>query len=176
MTTNMTTNEHHPVETEVREEIVKGNVPGGVGHMAMPVERREWVQVVHDEEGEHRERVVEDIGAERRLILAKVVQFLYLITGLLELGLGLRVLLKLIAANPASPFVQLVYGATELFVWPFLGLTITPTASNGMMLEVSTFFAMLVYVVLAWGVVQILYLIFAPASLRSVSVYHRGRS
>lgn len=172
----MTTNEYHPMETAVREEIVKSNMPAASGNMAVPVERREWVQVVHDEDGEHRERVVEDIGAERRLILAKVVQFLYLVTGLLEMGLGLRVLLKLIVANPASPFVRLIYGATELFVWPFQGLTVTPTARNGMMLEVSTFFAMLVYAVAAWGVVKILYLIFAPASSRSVSVYHRGRN
>src|SRR5690606_16636910 len=96
------------------------------------------VQVVRDANGEYREHVVEDVGTERRLILDKAAQFIYLVTGLLELGLGLRVLLKLIAANPASPFAQLVYGVTDLLVWPFQGLTVTPTTSNGMVLEIST--------------------------------------
>ena len=165
------TSEHFPVETEVREEIVRTNAPG-----VLPVEQHERVQVVYQADGEHRERVVEDIGTENRLILEKVVQFIYLITGLLELALGLRVLLKLIAANPASPFAQLVYMVTDLFVWPFQGLTITPTAGNGMTLELSTFFAMLIYAVAAWGMAKILYLLFSPTSSRSVSVYHRGRS
>lgn len=165
------TSEHYPVETEVREEIVRENVSGTV-----PVEQHERIQVVHRADSEHRERVVEDVGTENRLILEKVVQFIYLVTGLLELSLGLRVLLKLIAANPASPFAQLVYTVTDLFVWPFQGLTVTPTAGNGMTLELSTFFAMLIYGVAAWGVAQILYLLFSPTRSRSISVYHRGRS
>lgn len=169
----MTTNDYRPIHREVREEVVKDNVSGTVGNVVTPVERREHVQVVRDAEGEHREHIVEDVGTERRLILDKFVQFIYLITGLLELGLGLRILLKLIAANAANPFAQLVYGVTDLFVWPFQGLTITPTASNGMTLEISTFFAMVIYAVAAWGLVKILYLLFSPSSSRSVSVYHR---
>jgi hypothetical protein len=170
------TNEHYPVETEVHEEIVRDNVPSVVDGNAVPVEQHERLQVVRRGDSEHRERVVEDVGMENRLILEKIVQFIYLITGLLELALGLRVLLKLIAANPASPFAQLVYMVTDLFVWPFQGLTVTPTAGNGMALELSTFFAMLIYAVAAWGIAKLLYLIFSPTSSRSVSVYHRGRS
>ena len=169
----MTTNEYR--STEVREEIVQGNRSSLNGELGTPIDRRERVEITRDAEGEHRERIVEDIGNERRLILSKVSQFIYLLTGLLELGLGLRILLKLIAANPASPFARFVYGATELFVWPFQGLTATPAASNGMMLEISTFFAILVYAVATWGVVQILYLLFSPSSSRSVSVYHHDR-
>ncbi|MBK9052718.1 MAG: YggT family protein [Chloroflexi bacterium] len=169
----MATNDYR--STEVREEIVRDNRANFDGELGMPIDRRERVEVTRDAEGEYREHVVEDVGNERRLILAKVSQFVYLLTGLLELGLGLRVLLKLIAANPASPFARLVYGATELFVWPFQGLTVTPAASNGMTLEISTFFAMVVYAVAAWGLVQILYLLFSPSSSRSVSVYHHDR-
>ena len=164
------TSEHY-VETEVREDVVRDNALG-----AVPREQHERVEVVRQPDGEHREHIVQDVGTENRLILEKFVQFIYLVTGLLELALGLRVLLKLIAANPASPFAQMVYMVTDLFVWPFQGLTVTPTAGNGMTLELSTFFAMLIYAVAAWGLAKILYLLFSPTSSRSVSVYHRGRS
>ncbi|MCL4868117.1 MAG: YggT family protein [Anaerolineae bacterium] len=169
----MTTHEDRSIE--VREEIIQENQPGFGDELGISVDRRERVEVVRDAGGERRERIVEDYGSERRMLLAKVARFIYLLTGMLQLGLGLRILLKLIAANPSNPFARLVYGVTELFVWPFQGLTVTPMAENGMILEINTFFAMLVYTVAAWGVVQIMYLIFSPATARSISVYHQDR-
>ncbi len=56
------------------------------------------------------------------------------LTGLIMLAfvilngmIALRFLLKLLAANPASPFAQLIYFFTAPFLWPFQGLLYTPT-------------------------------------------------
>jgi hypothetical protein len=157
----------HNSSTEVSEEIVQSSGPD--------VDRRERVQVVRDAEGVREERVVEDIGAERRSILSKVNQFIWLATGILEALIGMRFLLKLIAANPNSPFAAIIYNITDLFLWPFLNLTVSPAASNGMVLEINALIAMIVYALLAWALTKFIYLIFTPSRSRSVSVYQRDR-
>ena len=96
-------------------------------------ERREEVRVVRDEGVEREERVVENVGAERRAVVNKVTNFIWLLAGILEAFIGLRFLLKLIAANPNAPFVSLVYRVTDLFLWPFAGITAAPSA-NGLVL------------------------------------------
>lgn len=140
------------------------------------VSRREQVRVVRDASGEHREQIVENVGAERRIKLAKAAQFIWLATGLVEAMIGLRIILKLIAANPNTPFAQLTYNFTDLFLWPFAGLTVTPTAANGITLELSSFIALVVYAVATWALVKVLYLIFTPSASRSISIYDQYRS
>lgn len=155
---------------EIEEEIVEDSG----SDLGAPVERHERVEVVRDVDGERRERIVEDVGAERRTQLSKATAFIWLLAGLLEGLIGLRFLLKLIAANPNAPFARLVYGFTDLFLWPFQGLTATP-AANGMVLEISSLIAMVVYAVLAWAFVKLLQLVFLPSRSRSVSVYRRDQ-
>ena len=163
---------YHDNTVEVKERVVQENIPGPDGLPVSAIDRREHTEVVRDAGGERHERVVEDVGAERRTIVAKLVQFIWLGTGILEFLILLRMLLKLIAANPNSAFTQLVYGFTDLFLWPFNALISSPTAGNGMVLELSSFIALLVYAVAAWGVVQLIRIFAAPTKSRSVSVYH----
>jgi hypothetical protein len=105
-----------------------------------------------------REEVVVDEVAERRTLLYRVSQFIWLIAGMLETLLGLRVFLKLIGANPEAGFSRMVYGLSELFVWPFNSLTITPVYGN-MALDINTMIAMVIYAILALIVVQGLWLV-----------------
>ncbi len=137
------------------------------------VERRERVQVHQDHDSEYRSTVVDEVGATRRAYLSKAIQMIWLLAGILETLIGLRFMLKLIAANPGNPFARFVYGLTDLFLWPFAGLTVTPAADNGMVLEISSLIAMIVYAVVAWAVVRLLYLVFNPAARRSVTVYEK---
>jgi hypothetical protein len=134
--------------------------------------RREEVRVVRDHDGEHSERVVENFGAERRAMMNKVSGLIWLAGGLLEALIGMRFLLKLIAANPDTPFVSLIYSLSDLFLWPFAGLTATP-AANGMVLEISSLVAMLVYAILTWAAVRLFWLLFSPTESRRVSVHRR---
>ncbi len=96
---------------------------------------------------------------ERRIFTFKATQVVWLLLGIFEALLALRFVLKLIGANPASPFAVVLYGFTGLFLFPFTGLIGTP-AAGGMVLEVSTLIAMLVYGLIAWAVERIIFVIF----------------
>jgi len=96
---------------------------------------------------------------EDRMFIVKLMQLIWLLFGILEALIGLRVVLKLIAANPASPFAALVYNMSYLFVWPFTGLTRTP-AAEGMVLEIPSIIAMFVYALMAWAVVKLIWILF----------------
>jgi hypothetical protein len=96
---------------------------------------------------------------ERRIFTFKATQLIWLFLGILEGLLALRFVLKLIAANPASPIAAVIYGFTNLFLLPFAGLTATPSA-GGMVLELSTLIAMVVYGLIAWAIERIVWVIF----------------
>jgi len=96
---------------------------------------------------------------EQRIFSFKITQLIWLLLGILEALIALRIGLKLIGANPDSPIVALIYGFTYLFLFPFAGMTATPSA-GGMVLELSSFFAMGIYALIAWAVERIVWLIF----------------
>ena len=101
----------------------------------------------------------QESGQEQRLFSFKATQWIWLILGVLEVLIGLRVVLKLIAANPESPFAAFIYNASAIFLFPFAALVGTP-ASGGMVLEISSIIAMLVYALLAWGIERIIWVSF----------------
>jgi uncharacterized protein YggT (Ycf19 family) len=89
------------------------------------------------------------------------------ITGLIQLAfiildglIGIRFLLKLMAANPANPFAQLVYFITAPFLWIFQGITYTPTL-GGIQIELFSLIAMVVYALVGWIIVQLIWLLFS---------------
>ena len=96
---------------------------------------------------------------ERQIFTFKATQLVWLVFGILEALLALRFVLKLIGANPDSPFAVALYGFTNLFLFPFTGLTGTP-AAGGMVLEFTTVIAMVVYGLIAWGLERIIWVIF----------------
>ncbi|MBI5934128.1 MAG: YggT family protein [Chloroflexi bacterium] len=96
---------------------------------------------------------------EQRIFTFKATQLIWLFLGILEAMIALRIGLKLIAANPESPIVALIYGFTNLFLFPFAGMTVTPSA-GGMVLELSSLFAMAIYALIAWAVERIVWVIF----------------
>ena len=92
------------------------------------------------------------------------------IIGLIQLGfvilcgmIGLRFILKLMAANPASPFAQFVYFFTAPFLWPFQGITYTPTFA-GIEIEFFSLIAIAVYILIAWIITRLIWLLFARSS------------
>lgn len=131
---------------------------------------REIVKEERYSDPAHRERIVEDIDVnqEQRIQVYRFTQLIWLLFGILEALLGLRIVLKLIAANSANPFANLVFNITQLFIWPFQGLTATPQA-GGMVLEISTLIAMLVYAIVGWALVKLSWiLLYNPTSRRVV--------
>src|SRR5512145_1613661 len=86
---------------------------------------------------------------ELRIFTFKATQLVWLGFGILETLIALRILLKLIAANPASPIAVLIYGFTDLFLFPFVGLTATPAVGG-----------MVVYALIAWAIERTIWVIF----------------
>jgi hypothetical protein len=133
-----------------------------------PVDEHEHVYVSPERE----ERIVHDVAAEQRMGLARITQLIWLVAMVIEALIGIRILLKLIAANPNSGFAALIYGITDLFLLPFFGLTITPSA-NGVVLEIPSIIAMLVYALFFWGLVKVIWLLFVQPRARTVTTYER---
>lgn len=135
------------------------------------VDRKEHIQIDHLRgKGTVRREKVEDVGRERQAIVARAVQILWLAVTALEILLGARLVLKLMAANPNVPFARFIYEASAWFLGPFRGLTITPSA-NGIVFEIPTIIAMATYVLAGWLIVKLIWLVFKPASQRSVRTY-----
>jgi len=112
-------------------------------------------------------------GREQRIATFKATQLIWLSLGLLEVLLALRVVFKLIAINADNLFASILYFVTGIFVAPFASLTGAPALGN-MVLEISTIIAMIVYLLIAWGLERIVYVLFyrprGPVSVRQTIV------
>src|SRR6185369_15173433 len=79
---------------------------------------------------------------------------IYFIFGLLDVLLAFRLVLKLTGASAASGFVRLIYTLTAIFILPFEGIfhrAVAPGIETASVFEPSTLVAMIVYILLAWG-------------------------
>jgi YggT family protein len=118
-----------------------------------------------------------EAGQEQRVATFKATQLIWLLVGLLEAGIALRFVFKLIGVNAANSFATLLYSVTDLFVAPFASLTGAP-AAGGMVLEISSIIAMIVYLLIGWAMERIVYVLFyrprgGPVSVRQTVVADR---
>ena len=103
--------------------------------------------------------VQQESDREGRIFTFKVMQLIWLLLGILEVLIALRIGLKLISANPVNPIVAFIYGFTFLFLFPFAGMIASPS-SGSIVLELSSVFAMLVYALIAWALQRTVWLLF----------------
>jgi hypothetical protein len=86
-------------------------------------------------------------------------RIVYYVLGILEVLLLFRFLFKLLGANPNSAFISFVYTLSNVFLAPFNGI-FRPFVTEGIetraVFEPATIIAMLVYAVLAYGIVRFL--------------------
>ena len=87
--------------------------------------------------------------------LYRVTRIVWYLFYLVEVILLFRLVLRLLGANAGAGFSQLIYGISLPLVAPFQ-LVFRPSAVSGSVLEWSTLLAMLVYWVIAWGIVKLL--------------------
>ena len=83
---------------------------------------------------------------------------IYFLFGALEVLLAFRLVLKLMGASLASMFVGLIYGLSGIFILPFEGIFrrwFSQGVETTSVLEPSTIVAIIVYAVLAWGIVKL---------------------
>ncbi|MCT7983690.1 YggT family protein [Laspinema sp. A4] len=105
---------------------------------------------------EEEERRVAEV--RRRLALSKTNQVIYYLMGALGVLLILRVVLRLLGANPANQFAGFIYALSSPFVTPFETLFTTPSFGNSAF-EFNALIAIAVYGLLTWLVIRLLELI-----------------
>ena len=86
--------------------------------------------------------------------LYRGTQVVWYILGILEVLLAFRFILKLLAANPSAGFSEFIYGITYVFAAPFLNV-FKRTAVEGSIFEWTTLLAMLVYWLIAIGIIKL---------------------
>lgn len=105
-----------------------------------------------------RETVVRDHVGSEVTSSQTVERLVYFFFGALEILLAFRLILKLAGASMGSTFVSLIYSLTGIFILPFEGIFrrgFTQGIETTSVLEPSTLVALIVYAVLAWGVVKL---------------------
>jgi len=89
----------------------------------------------------------------------KARKIVYYILGVLEVLFAFRLVFKLLGANPQSPFVSFIYSVSQAFLSPFSGIfrsTTTKGIEAQSVLEPATIIAMIVYAIIAWGLVKLI--------------------
>lgn len=141
----------------------------------VPADREEYVEEVVTPTQVQQRHVVRDDAAENAANVSRVNQVLWLMFGVILSLIAVRVILKLIGANPAAFFAQMIYGVTDVFLWPFAGITTDP-AMGAFQFELSSIIAMIVYALVAWGITKLVWILFyRPRTTSSTTVYRERR-
>ena len=91
--------------------------------------------------------------------ILKAKKIVYYILGVLEVLFAFRLVFKLLGANPQSPFVSFIYTVSQAFLSPFSGIfrsAVTKGLEAQSVLEPMTLIAMVVYAIVAWGIVKLI--------------------
>lgn len=100
-----------------------------------------------------------NIPVKRQASNSQTIEYLiYFLFGILEVLLAFRLVFKLIGASLSSAFVGLIYSLSGIFILPFEGIFrrgFAEGVETTSVFEPSTLVAIIVYVVLAWGIVKL---------------------
>ena len=89
----------------------------------------------------------------------KIKKTVYYVLGVLEVLFAFRLIFKLLGANPGSPFVSFIYTLSGIFIAPFNGIfrsAVTEGIETKSVLEPTTIIAMIVYALIAYGMVRLI--------------------
>lgn len=102
-----------------------------------------------------RESVVvrEDTTVSSNTLVRRAIWY---IIGFINILLLLRIVLLLLAANRENGFVSFIYTVSELFAMPFYGIFSYTPAYGSSVFEVSSAFAIFIYLLIGWGITKLL--------------------
>ena len=98
----------------------------------------------------------------------KTRKIVYYILGVLEVLFTFRLIFKLLGANPQSPFVSFIYTLSQVFIAPFSGIfrsEVTKGFETQSVLEPTTIIAMIVFAIVAWGVIKLIEISKSPQNM-----------
>jgi hypothetical protein len=90
----------------------------------------------------------------QEVIFGRIASVVWFITFVILSIILLRFVMLLINANEQNSFVSWIYGTSEFFVRPFLGITNDPSF-NGAVFEINSLIAMLIYMLIIYGILQL---------------------
>ncbi|HEY9762618.1 MAG TPA: YggT family protein [Trichocoleus sp.] len=126
------------------------------------IEQQQQRQIAQEREYQ-RLRFEEDRLARtrRQVFTQRLIQAVVYLATALEVLLGLRFLLRLLAANTDNTFASTIYGLSEPFVAPFSTLFISPTFNGSTnIFDVNLLAAMVTYLLLTLLAVWLIRLMF----------------
>jgi NAD-dependent oxidoreductase involved in siderophore biosynthesis len=94
----------------------------------------------------------------RRQTAYKLVQGIYLLFGSIDALITIRVLLRVLGANPSASFAQWIYGMTDRLAAPFAGL-FSPVRVASSVLEPNALVALAIYALLGWQLGKMTWLV-----------------
>jgi hypothetical protein len=98
-------------------------------------------------------------AANQNSAIARIINIVYFMFGILELLLAVRVILHLIGANADNGFASFIDALSAPFVALFASLVQNPALGTTSVLEVTTMIAMLVWAIVAWLTGRLLWLV-----------------
>ena len=125
---------------------------------------------------ESQAEVFQDENQRRANIRYWITRITYFVLAVLEIIMLLRFLFRLLGANEGNSFIVFLYNLSHVFVGPFNGI-FNDQALGRSVFETSTLVAMVVYALLAWGIVSLGRVVFAPnlPGRQSVTTTRRNR-
>jgi len=98
-------------------------------------------------------------AANQNSAVARVVNIVYYLFGLVEVVLGIRVFLHLIADNSGNAFANIIDTLSYPFVVLFTTLVPNPVLGTNSVLEITTVIAMVVWAIVAWLFARLIWLV-----------------
>ena len=132
-------------------------------------DRRKIVERRRYDDGYEVRKSVENEGAVRADLLRRLQLLIWLITAAIVGLISLRIVLLLIAANPANTFADFIYDLSGIFVDPFSTLITNPGTDGGNVFEITSIIAIVVYVLVAYLIVFLLGILFGRSRYSSGS-------
>jgi hypothetical protein len=96
---------------------------------------------------------------ETKKTIFRTYQIIWYVLALFEILLTFRVVLKMLGANISSPFVNLIYAISDPLALPFSGIFRVTYITTGAYFEWSTLVGMVVYLLIAYGLVHLMQLV-----------------
>ncbi len=101
----------------------------------------------------------EIVSSNMPLWYYKARHSIYFVLGVIQVLIGLRLIFKLLGANPGNSFIAFIYSVSGIFTAPFSGI-FDPFVSSGLtaksVFEPAAVIGMVLYGILAWGLVSLL--------------------
>ncbi|GHO92988.1 hypothetical protein KSF_030360 [Reticulibacter mediterranei] len=110
---------------------------------------------------EQQEELVENKNVNRANARYWTTTITYFVLAVLEIILFLRFLFRLLGANQGNAFIMFLYDLSHVFVGAFNGIFNDQTLGRSVF-ETSTLVAMLIYALIAWGIVSLARVVFVP--------------